>query len=89
MMMTMMTMPFFLLVENWKTCEMIFPYLCLRGGDRKPTGSFFWQVDAEHLHLLAMHVIFSKKNKGSNVALLVKSYSAIEAVAQLPSGTKG
>ena len=64
MMMTMMTMPFFLLVENWKTCEMIFPYLCLRGGDRKPTGSFFWQVDAEHLHLLAMHVIFSKKKQG-------------------------
>ena len=30
-----------------------------------------------------------EKNSGSNVALLVKRYSAIEAVAQLPSGAKG
>ena len=63
---------------------------------------FFWQVDAEYLHLLAMHVIkkcdklkhgfwpiVCQKNSGSNVALLVKRYSAIEAVAQLPSGAKG
>ena len=34
-------------------------------------------------------ISFSKKTNGSNVALLVKSYSAIEAVAQLPSGAKG
>ena len=58
---------------------------------------FFWQVDAEYLHLLAMHVIKKCDNIKTRILThflskkqwLVKRYSAIEAVAQLPSGAKG
>ena len=47
-------------IESDKTLELRHQLLQknanLRGGERKPAGSFFWQVEAGYLHLSAMHV---------------------------------